>query len=130
MTAGVEAEQATTADWGGICLGLFPAWRLQVEAAWRLQGGLWFVSLLLLLLSLSFILAVSDLLLLALLHIQLNWESNELRVLLDQVLQASLFKELGLVLLQVANDLGATLDLSMDQLCILSGSIPESTDLM
>ena len=86
--------------------------------------------LLLLLLSLSFILAVSDLLLLALLHIELNWESNELGVLLDQVLQASLFKELGLVLLQVANDLGATLDLSMDQLCVLSGGIPESTDLM
>jgi len=32
VTAGVEAEQATTPDWGGICLGLFPAWRLQVEA--------------------------------------------------------------------------------------------------
>ena len=47
----------------------------------------------------------------------------------DQALQASLFKELGLVLLQVANDLGATLDLSMNQLCVLSGSIPESTDV-
>ena len=79
-------------------------------------------TLFLLLLSLSFILAVSDLLLLALLHVELNWESNELRVFLDQVLQASLFKKLGLVLLQIANDLGATLDLSMDQLCVLSGN--------
>lgn len=39
MTAGVEAEQATTPDWGGICLGLFPAWRLQVEATPPSRGG-------------------------------------------------------------------------------------------
>ena len=52
-------------------------------------------------------LRIRHLLLLGLLHVQLDREANELGVLLDQVLQASLLQELRLVLLEVADDLGA-----------------------
>mmetsp|Transcript_45227 Transcript_45227/g.81352 ORF Transcript_45227/g.81352 Transcript_45227/m.81352 type:complete len:444 (+) Transcript_45227:1069-2400(+) len=74
---------------------------------------------LLLLLLLLFLLRVSHLLLLGLLHIQLDGEADELTVLLHQVLKTTLLQELGLVLLQVADDLGATLHLTVHHLCVL-----------
>ena len=40
-------------------------------------------------------------------------------MLLDQILQAALLKELGLILLEIANDFGATLDLAVDELSVL-----------
>ena len=52
-------------------------------------------------------LRIRHLLLLGLFHVQLDREANELGVLLDQVFQASLLQELRLVLLEVADDLGA-----------------------
>merc|ERR1712050_204046 len=71
--------------------------------------NLWLVTLgTLLLLLLLLLFRVGHLLLLGLLHVELDWEANELRVLLYQVLEAALLEELGLVLLQVADDLRAT----------------------
>mmetsp|Transcript_77935 Transcript_77935/g.170723 ORF Transcript_77935/g.170723 Transcript_77935/m.170723 type:complete len:651 (-) Transcript_77935:325-2277(-) len=76
-------------------------------------------TLLLLLLILLVLLGVGHLLLLALLDVELDGETDELAVLLDQILQSALLQELRLVLLQVADDLGATLDLAVDHLGVL-----------
>merc|ERR1719329_1297739 len=80
----------------------------------RLIGLLAFLLLLLFL-----FLGIGHFLLLGLLHVQLNGEANELGMLLHQVLKTTLLKELRLVLLQVADDLGATLDLTVDHLSVL-----------
>merc|ERR1719329_145077 len=80
----------------------------------RLIGLLAFLLLLLFL-----FLGIGHFLLLGLLHVQLNGEANELGMLLHQILKTTLLKELRLVLLQVADDLGATLDLTVDHLRIL-----------
>lgn len=58
---------------------------------------------LVLLLVLIVLLVIRDLLFSGLLNLQLNGESNELRVLLDQVLQSSLLQELKVIRLQVAD---------------------------
>merc|ERR1712187_103696 len=71
------------------------------------------------LLLLLFLLIVCHLLLLGLLNIQLNREANEFRMLLDQILQASLLKELGLILLKVADNFGASLDFTMHHFTVL-----------
>merc|ERR1719284_1185027 len=70
-------------------------------------------------LFLLILLGISDLLLLRLFNVQLNGEANEFRVLLHQIFQSTLLQELGLVLLQIANDLRASLDLTMDHLGVL-----------
>mmetsp|Transcript_30085 Transcript_30085/g.66207 ORF Transcript_30085/g.66207 Transcript_30085/m.66207 type:complete len:352 (+) Transcript_30085:1071-2126(+) len=82
---------------------------------------LWLITFLALLVLLLFLLflGISDLLLLGLLYVELNGETNEFGVLLHQVLQSSLLQELGLVLLEVADDLGTSLDLSVDKLGVL-----------
>merc|ERR1719329_1955320 len=80
----------------------------------RLIGLLAFLLLLLFL-----FLGIGHFLLLGLLHVQLNGEANELGMLLHQVLKTTLLKELRLILLQVADDLGATLDLTVDHLSVL-----------
>jgi hypothetical protein len=54
------------------------------------------------------IVGVSDLLVGGLLAHELDGEANELGVLLDEILDAALLNELGLVLLKVENDLGTT----------------------
>mmetsp|Transcript_53431 Transcript_53431/g.149254 ORF Transcript_53431/g.149254 Transcript_53431/m.149254 type:complete len:311 (-) Transcript_53431:192-1124(-) len=74
---------------------------------------------LLVLLLLLLVLGVRHLLLLGLLHVQLNGETDELRVLLDQILQAALLQELRLVLLQVTDDLGAALNLPVHHFRVL-----------
>merc|ERR1712066_126889 len=72
-----------------------------------------------LLLGLLLVLTVSDLLLAGLLDVELDGETDELTVLLDQILEAPLLEELGLVFLQVADDLGAALDLAVHHLGVL-----------
>mmetsp|Transcript_69422 Transcript_69422/g.157525 ORF Transcript_69422/g.157525 Transcript_69422/m.157525 type:complete len:321 (+) Transcript_69422:997-1959(+) len=75
--------------------------------------------LVLLFLLFLLILGVRDLLLLRLLNVQLNREADEFGVLLHQVLQPALLQELRLVLFQVADHLGAALDLAMHELSVL-----------
>ena len=77
------------------------------------------IAFFLLFLGLIFIFAVCDFLLLALLHVELNGEADELGVFLDQILQAALLKELGLILLEIANDFGAAFDLTVDKFGVL-----------
>jgi len=84
-----------------------------------LDLGLVTLLTLFLLLLLILLLRVSHFLLLGLLHIEFNGEPDELRVLLHQILQPTLLQELGLVLLEIADHLGATLDLSVHQLSVL-----------
>lgn len=58
-------------------------------------------------------------------------DASQVTVLLHQILQAALFKELGLVLLEVANDLGASFDFAMHQLRVfLHGEAATSTTLL
>ena len=64
---------------------------------------------LLVLLFLLIFLGISHLLLLRLLNVQLNGETNELSVLLHKILQSAILQELGFVLPQVANDLRVSL---------------------
>merc|ERR1719387_76976 len=66
------------------------------------------VSIFLLLLVL--VVGVSDLLVSGLFNHKFNWETNELRVLFDQVLEASLLQEFLLVLLELQDDLGSSGD--------------------
>ena len=54
------------------------------------------------------IIRLGDFLILRFLDEELNGETDELGVLLDEVLKATLFNELDLVLLHVEDDLGAT----------------------
>merc|ERR1739845_249068 len=68
-----------------------------------------------LLLLLFLLLAVSHLLFFRLFDIKLDWEADEFRMLFDQILEAALFQEFGLVLLQVTYNLGATLELTVDE---------------
>merc|ERR1712238_405164 len=75
--------------------------------------------LLFILLLLLLVLRVGHLLLLGLLNVQLNWETDELGVLLHQILHAAPLQKLRLVFLQIANDLRATLHLTVHHLCIL-----------
>lgn len=67
------------------------------------------VVLLLLLFSLLLIvLLIGDFLLLSLLDLELNWERNELRVFLDQFLDALLLQELQVIVLDVKNNLSSS----------------------
>merc|ERR1712039_725786 len=70
----------------------------------------------LLFLLLLFVFRVCHLLLLGLLDVQLDWKTNELRMLLDQVFQAALFEKLRLIFLEVANHFRTTLDFAMNHL--------------
>mmetsp|Transcript_89791 Transcript_89791/g.155444 ORF Transcript_89791/g.155444 Transcript_89791/m.155444 type:complete len:227 (+) Transcript_89791:1489-2169(+) len=80
---------------------------------------LWLIAFLLLLfLFLFFLLGIRHFLLFRLLYVELNGEPNELRVLLDQILEAALLEELRLVLLEVANHFGSTFHLTVHHLCI------------
>merc|ERR1719424_2423 len=65
------------------------------------------------LLLLLVLLRVSHLLLVGLLDVELDRETDELGVLLDQVLKAALLQELGLVLLERKDDLRTTLDVAV-----------------
>mmetsp|Transcript_32725 Transcript_32725/g.59112 ORF Transcript_32725/g.59112 Transcript_32725/m.59112 type:complete len:227 (+) Transcript_32725:263-943(+) len=81
---------------------------------------LWLITFLLFLfLFLLFLLRIRHLLLFGFLNIELDREANELRVLLDQILQTALLKKLGLILFEIADHLGSTLHLTMHHLCIL-----------
>ena len=74
----------------------------------------------LVILFLFIFLGISDILLLRLISTHNSVEeTDEFRVLLRQILQSAFLQELGLVLLQAANDLRASLDLSMDHLGVL-----------
>ena len=55
-----------------------------------------------------FIIRLGDFLILGFFNEKLDGESNELRVLLNEILKAALSKELKLVLLHVENDLAST----------------------
>mmetsp|Transcript_26698 Transcript_26698/g.74554 ORF Transcript_26698/g.74554 Transcript_26698/m.74554 type:complete len:584 (+) Transcript_26698:103-1854(+) len=79
------------------------------------------VTLLALLLLLLFVLflRIRDLLFFGLFHVKLNGETNELRVLLHEILEAALLQKLRLVLLEVANHLGAPFHLAVHKLCVL-----------
>mmetsp|Transcript_29164 Transcript_29164/g.51583 ORF Transcript_29164/g.51583 Transcript_29164/m.51583 type:complete len:227 (-) Transcript_29164:200-880(-) len=84
---------------------------------------LWLITFLLFLfLFLLFLLRIRHLLLFGFLNIELDREANELRVLLDQILEAALLEELRLVLLEVANHFGSTFHLTVHHLCILLNS--------
>mmetsp|Transcript_29051 Transcript_29051/g.53465 ORF Transcript_29051/g.53465 Transcript_29051/m.53465 type:complete len:227 (+) Transcript_29051:1481-2161(+) len=81
---------------------------------------LWLITFLLFLfLFLLFLLRIRDFLLFGFLHVQLNWEANELGVLLDQILEAALLEELRLVLLEVADHFCSAFHLAMNHLRIL-----------
>jgi hypothetical protein len=69
-----------------------------------------FVVLLIVVLLLSLIVGVSDLLIGGLLNLERDGEGDELGVLLDEILKAALFKELGHVFLHVEDNLGSTGD--------------------
>merc|ERR1712193_563275 len=56
------------------------------------------------------------------LDVELNRETDELRVLLHQILKSTLLQEFGLVLFQIADDLGAALHFTMDHLCVFLDS--------
>ena len=77
-----------------------------------------FITLFLLFLLL-FGIGVGDLLLGGLLDVELDGETNELGMLLDEILEAALLEVLGLILLQVKDDLGTALDLTVGLLLIL-----------
>merc|ERR1719399_990612 len=68
---------------------------------------LWLVVALAIIVLIILILIIGDLLLLGLLHPQLDGESNELGVLLDEVLEAALLEVLEHVLLKVKGDAGS-----------------------
>mmetsp|Transcript_40565 Transcript_40565/g.79943 ORF Transcript_40565/g.79943 Transcript_40565/m.79943 type:complete len:755 (+) Transcript_40565:170-2434(+) len=67
-----------------------------------------FLLFLIVLLLFLLLLVIGDLLLCGLLDRELDGEADELGVLLDQILEASLLKVFGLILLQVKDDSGAT----------------------
>jgi len=81
---------------------------------------------------LLFGIGVSDFLFGALLTVELDRETDELGMLLDEVLKAALLEVLGLILLHVKNDLGTALDFAVSFLVILgdgerttSGGLPD-----
>ena len=78
-----------------------------------------FITLLFLLFLLFLGIRVGDLLLGGLLDVELDRETDELGMLLDEILEAALLEVLGLILLQVKDNLGTALDLTVGLLLIL-----------
>merc|ERR1719359_2343205 len=66
-----------------------------------------------LLLGLLLILRIGHLLLAGLLHVKLDREPDELRVLLHQVLEPALLQELRLILLEAQDDLRPAVDVTV-----------------
>merc|ERR1719230_1239114 len=99
-------------------LGLFLLFLLLLLLVHLLD--LWLVAILpLVLLLFLLILGVRNLFLLGLLNVQLDGKANELGVFFHQILQPPLLQELRLVLLEVTDDLGAALDLTVHHLSVL-----------
>ena len=86
--------------------GLFLLWFIIILDFWLII--FLFLVFLLIILFLLILIRVSDFLIGSLFNHEVDWETDELRVLFDKILDLSLFKELLLIFLKFKDDLGSS----------------------